>query len=123
MGEVDAETRAEEQRRLRELRAAVDLAAQVLMQGGLGPVEAARLLGATRARALELFPDKASTYDLVLAPRLARLVDEFVAPDAGPAGGPSRGRPRARVLPFVRRRPRGAGGGGPTGGRRRARPR
>jgi hypothetical protein len=80
---------AEEGRRLRELRATVDLAAAVLVQGNLSRAEADDLVAATRRRALALFPDKAATYDLILAPRFARLIHEYVEP-----------RTRARVLPF-----------------------
>jgi hypothetical protein len=40
---------------------------------------------------LELFPGKEDVFELVLAPRFARLLDEFCAP------------PGARVLPFRRR--------------------
>jgi hypothetical protein len=84
---------AEESRRLRELRATVDLAAAVLAQGGLTRAEAEDLVAATRRRALALFPDKAATYDLILAPRFARLMDEYA-------------RPAGKVLPFARSRPR-----------------
>ncbi len=45
-------------------------------------------MAATRRRALQLFPDKESTYDLILAPRFARLLKEFAAPARG------------KVLPF-----------------------
>jgi hypothetical protein len=65
----------EEARRLRELRALVDLASSVIVQGRLGRAEALELVGATRRR--------------ILAPRFARLVAEH-------------GRPAARVLPFPR---------------------
>ena len=81
---------AEERRRLRLLRMVVDLTTNVLAQGRLTRPEAEVLVAATRRRALELFPEKASTYDLILAPRFARLMDEF----AGPAA--------ANVLPFRR---------------------
>jgi hypothetical protein len=47
-------------------------------------------VAAARARVLELFPDKEETYELILAPRFARLVDEFA--DRAPS----------RVLPFRR---------------------
>jgi hypothetical protein len=86
----------DEQRRLRELRVTVDLAASVIAQGHLPRAEAEALVAATRQRALALFPDKAATFDLVLAPRFARLLDEFTAP-AGSA--------RGRVLPFRKVRP------------------
>jgi hypothetical protein len=55
----------------------VDLASAVLMQGRLSRREAEDLVAATRRRALELFPDKEETYELILAPRFARLLDEF----------------------------------------------
>ena len=67
----------------------VDLTTAVLVQGRLSRREAEELVAAARRRALELFPEKESTYELVLAPRFARLMDEFV----GPAG-------ERRVLPF-----------------------
>jgi hypothetical protein len=82
---------AEEERRARELRAAVDLACAVLRQGGLGRAEAEALVAAVKRRALELFPGKEDVFDLVLAPRFRRILDE-----AAPA-------PRARVLPFPNR--------------------
>jgi hypothetical protein len=81
----------EEARRLRQLRVMVDLTANILMQAHLTHAEAVALLAATRERALALFPDKAETYDLILAPRFARLVREFV-------DGPDE-----KVLPFPRR--------------------
>ena len=40
---------------------------------------AAIVIAATRRRALELFPDKEETYEVILAPRFARLLDEFTA--------------------------------------------
>jgi len=82
---------AEEDRRGRQLRMIVDLTASVIMQGGIDEREAEDLVAATRRRALELFPGKEDTFDLVLAPRFARLIREF----AGPA-------PPANVLPFRR---------------------
>ena len=82
---------AEEDRRGRQLRMIVDLTATVIMQGGIDEREAEDLVAATRRRALELFPGKEDTFDLVLAPRFARLIREF----AGPA-------PPANVLPFRR---------------------
>jgi len=84
----DAEI-AEENNRLRILRTVVDLTCNVLVQSRLTRTEAEALVAGARRRALELFPDKESTYDLILAPRFARLMDEFVGP-------------RARVLPFRR---------------------
>lgn len=79
---------AEEARRLRRLRMVVDLTTNVLMQGRLSRTEAEDLVAAARGRILDLFPDKESTYELILAPRFARLLREF----AGTAS--------PRVLPF-----------------------
>ena len=89
--EVGPSALEEESRRLRQLRLMVDLTASILMQAHLTHAEAAALVAATREQALALFPDKADTYDLILAPRFARLVREFVD---GPA---------AKVLSFPRR--------------------
>lgn len=82
---------ADEGRRLRRLRMVVDLTTSVLMQARLSRSEAEDLVSAARGRILDLFPDKESTYELILAPRFARLLDEFVGPAAAP-----------RVLPFRR---------------------
>lgn len=81
---------AEEGRRLRQLRMVVDLTCNLLIQGRMTRPEAEALVAAARRRALELFPDKEETYELILAPRFARLMDEFVGPAPAPA----------RVLPF-----------------------
>ena len=80
---------AEEDRRARQLRMIVDLTSSVIVQGGVSRQEAEALVAATRRRALELFPGKEQTFDLVLAPRFARLIREFVVPPAPP-----------NVLPF-----------------------
>jgi hypothetical protein len=76
---------ADETRRARILRMVVDLTSNVLAQGGLTRAEAEDIVAAARARALELFPGKEETWELVLAPRFARLMDEFVGPRAGTA--------------------------------------
>jgi len=77
---------AEERRRIRELRTSVDLACAVLRQGRTSRVEAQEIVAATRRRALRLFPDKGHVFDLVLAPRFRRIIDEVW--------------PAADVLPF-----------------------
>jgi hypothetical protein len=71
---------AEEDRRARQLRLIVDLTSNVIAQGGIDREEAEALVAATRRRALELFPGKEDTFDLVLGPRFARLIAEFVRP-------------------------------------------
>jgi hypothetical protein len=75
-----AEALAEEQGRVRRLRMVVDLTTAVLMQGRLTPEEALEVVASARREALELFPDKEATYDLILAPRFERLMKEFVQP-------------------------------------------
>jgi hypothetical protein len=90
--EAHAQAVADENRRLRHLRMIVDLTSSLLVQSRMTRAEAEALVAATRRQALELFPDKADTYDLILAPRFARLMNEFV----GPAPG-------AKVLPFRNR--------------------
>ena len=77
---AEAEAVAEEERRLRQLRMTVDLTCSVIMQGRLSRSEAEELVAAARRRALQLFPDKEETYELILAPRFRRLVDEFSRP-------------------------------------------
>ncbi len=90
---------AAEARRARQLRMVVDLTSAVLVQGRLTRGEAEDLVAATRRRALELFPEKEATFELILAPRFARLMAEFVGP-GGPAPEPPPA--SARVLPFRR---------------------
>ena len=82
---------AEENRRGRQLRMIVDLTSSVIAQGAISREEAEALVAATRRRALELFPGKEDTFDLILAPRFARLIREFVPPV-----------PPTNVLPFPR---------------------
>jgi hypothetical protein len=77
---------AEEARRARELRVTVDLACSVIAQGGVTREEAEALVSATRRRALVLFPGKEETFDIVLAPRFARLLRALA--------------PASKVLPF-----------------------
>jgi hypothetical protein len=89
--EPEPEAVADERRRARELRLRVDLACAVLRQGRLPRAEAEALVAATRRAALALFPGKEDVFDLVLAPRFARLLEEFSPVPT-----------TARVLPFRR---------------------
>lgn len=81
---------ADERRRADVLRRTVDVACALLRQARLTREEAETVVAVTRKRALELFPGKEDVFDLVLAPRFARILDEFCAA------------PVARVLPFRR---------------------
>lgn len=72
----DAAAIAEEQRRLDKLRRTVDVTCAVLRQAVLTRREAEHLVAAARRDALELFPDKGEVFDLVIAPRLERILEE-----------------------------------------------
>jgi hypothetical protein len=87
----DPEALAEEARRADALRRTVDVACALLRQARLPRAEAEAVVAFTRGRVLELFPGKEDVFDLVLAPRFARILDEFSPP------------PARRVLPFRRR--------------------
>ena len=88
---VDPLALADEAKRADVLRRTVDVACALLRQARLPREEAETVVAVTRTRALELFPGKEEVWGLVLAPRFARILDEFCAA------------PRARVLPFRRR--------------------
>ena len=65
---------AEETRRLRRLQLTVRLVMNVISQGNLPFEEASGMVAATRRVALDLFPGKQGTYDLIYQPRLQRLL-------------------------------------------------
>jgi hypothetical protein len=88
---IDPVALAEEERRADALRRTVDVACALLRQARLPRDEAEEIVAFTKKRVLELFPGKEDVFDLVLAPRFARILDEFCAPA------------RPRVLPFPRR--------------------
>ena len=98
---------AEEQRRADRLRLAVDVACAVLRQGRLNRSEAEAVVATARQQALSLFPGKEDVFDLVLAPRFRRIVDEFCTCTRGmPASAHSEGSDQTRqgrVLRFRRR--------------------
>jgi hypothetical protein len=89
-GDPAAVARAEEQRRADRLRRTVDVACAVLRQGRLTRAEGESVVALARDEALGLFPGKGDVFDLVLAPRFRRVLDEFCPP------------PLARVLTFRR---------------------
>ena len=95
---------AEEQARADRLRRTVDVACALLRQGHLSRPEAEALVADTRRRALALFPGKEDVFDLVLAPRFERLMEEFCTRGM-PALAHSEGSDpsRKKVLPFRRR--------------------
>jgi hypothetical protein len=96
---------AEEQARADRLRRAVDVACAVLRQGRLSRAEAEALVADTRSRALALFPGKEDVFDLVLAPRFQRILDEFCTRGTlvGPRPEGSDPNRKGKVLPFRQR--------------------
>jgi hypothetical protein len=66
----------EESRRVRRLRVVVDLVTNVIWQSDLPLTEVSEMVAETRRFALQLFPDKEFTYDLIYAPRFRRLLSE-----------------------------------------------
>lgn len=67
---------AEESRRVRRLRVVVQLALQLIAQGDLPYDEASELVSATRRVAVQLFPGKEATFDLIYLPKFQRLLSE-----------------------------------------------
>jgi hypothetical protein len=88
---LDPEAVADERRRADVLRRTVDVACALLRQSRLTRAEGESVVAFTRGRVLELFPGKEDVFELVLAPRFARILDEFCTPA------------RPRVLRFRRR--------------------
>lgn len=68
---------ADENRRLRRLRLVVQLALEVIAQGEMSYEEASELAVATRRVALQLFPGREETYDLIYWPKFQRLMNEI----------------------------------------------
>ncbi len=66
----------DENRRIRLLKFAVDLAVQSLMTTSLSLPEAERLIYGTRSLASKLFPGKEHVFDLIYLPRFRRAMHE-----------------------------------------------
>jgi hypothetical protein len=71
-----AEAIEQENLKIRRLRLIVDLVSSLLRQTDMPLSEAVRLVRAVRAQALVLFPGKEQVYDLIYAPRFARILRE-----------------------------------------------
>ncbi|MFI5166563.1 MAG: hypothetical protein ACHQQS_08095 [Thermoanaerobaculales bacterium] len=76
----------DEEHRVRRLRLLVDVTAQVLAEDDkLTLCEALRLIEAARTASLRMFPDKGDTFELVIRPRLERIVlERFRIPSVAP---------------------------------------
>ncbi len=66
----------EENRKVRRLQIAVDLALNLVAQSDIPIEEASELVAQTRRFALDLFPDKAQVYDIIYQPKFKRLLAE-----------------------------------------------
>lgn len=66
----------EEDRRVRQLRIAVNLALSVIGQTEMTLDQAKEMVAATRGMALRLFPGKELAFDLIYLPRFRRLLAE-----------------------------------------------
>lgn len=79
---ADPEAIIDEQKRLRRLRLVVDLTASVLSQEpSLTPDDAWDLIRRAESAVMSLFPGSHRQFDLLIRPRLARIVDERFPPD------------------------------------------
>jgi hypothetical protein len=65
-----------EERKLRRLRRAMDLAAVLLWQVDLTLEEAQEVVKHAKHTALQLFPDKEETFDLIYGSRFRRILVE-----------------------------------------------
>jgi hypothetical protein len=73
---VDKQALLEEERRLRRLRRAMDVAAVLLRQVDLTLDEAQDVVEHAKQTALTLFPDKEETFDLIYGSRFRRILVE-----------------------------------------------
>jgi hypothetical protein len=65
-----------EERKLRRLSRAMDIAAILLWEVNLTLEEAQEIVNHAKHTALQLFPDKESTFDLIYGPRFRRILAE-----------------------------------------------
>jgi len=75
---TDKEALLAEERKLRRLGRAMDIAAALLRQTELTLEEAQDVVNHARQTAMQLFPGKEDTFDLIYGPRFRRiLVEKF----------------------------------------------
>jgi hypothetical protein len=73
---IDKEAIRAEELRLKRLRNIVDLTAVLIWQADLSLSDAQKLIDDARVKALELFPDKGETFDLIYGSRFHRILVE-----------------------------------------------
>jgi hypothetical protein len=74
--EADKKALLLEEARIRKLRWIVDFTSTLLRQADLSLAEAQTLVAQARTKALELFPDKGETFDLIYGSRFRRILTE-----------------------------------------------
>jgi hypothetical protein len=72
----DKEAVCAEEFRLKRLRYLMDFTAALLWQADLTLAQAQKLVADAREKALELFPDKGETFDLIYGSRFRRILAE-----------------------------------------------
>ncbi len=65
-----------EEAKVQKLRGITNLTVALLYQADLTLVDAQELIAQTRSKALELFPDKGDTFDLIYGSRFRRILSE-----------------------------------------------
>lgn len=79
---IDADALRDEQKRLRRLRLIVDLTASVLSQEpSLTPEKGLEMIARVEAAVEGLFPGSQAQFDLLVRPKLVRILDERFPPD------------------------------------------
>ena len=66
----------EEQKKINRLRFMVDFTVSVILQGNLPCHRAQRLVEGLKKHAIDLFPGKEDTFELIYRPRLNRAIRE-----------------------------------------------
>lgn len=65
-----------EEAKVQKLRGITNLTVALLCQADLTLVDAQKLIAQTKSKALELFPDKGDTFDLIYGSRFRRILSE-----------------------------------------------
>jgi hypothetical protein len=73
---ADPEALLAEENRLRRLRRAMDITAGLLWKVDLTLSEAQEVISHAKRTALQLFPDKEETFELIYSPRFRRILSE-----------------------------------------------
>lgn len=73
---ADKEALLAEESRLRKLRRIMDITAALLWEADLALNEAQKIVADAKERAMELFPDKEETFDLIYGSRFRRILTE-----------------------------------------------